>query len=208
MKTKKEDHIYMLFVVMGIQGLMKEADMFYQQFKAVIDDRAASYRKKLPTPLGTLYRGLIVDPKIAEKGFHKDNYDVSFISFSREVDVACMFAHTDGFMGAMMMQFKPGAKGYIAEYQPKKDEILFHHSWYYKLPFTQNLDNINRQLIANGIFTDLKQFVWNIKTQKEVMIYPTTETLHASPVEQYCKKSVQEIEKKYLWPDVYKDHYE
>lgn len=77
-----------------------------------------------------LYRGIIVREKINELPPHEN---FTYLSFSEDKDIAASFADPspNGFGSA----FHLGDYGYVIEYTPKVEEVLWHYSFFNKFPY-------------------------------------------------------------------------
>lgn len=168
-------NLYISWVIPAIYGQLAPADSLMREHGAQIRSVAKTLRKKLPTPVRQLYRGLLVEPDQVVDDVVGQQAEVEFVSFSEDRDVACWFADPRSIMSSFMAQQRPDAEGWVMEYRPRKVDILFHHSWR-AIPVPGHgsipLDQAARMHPA---VADPAQFAWNLRTQREVIVEPLRE---------------------------------
>ena len=178
MPSVKDYHIYKSFIVYVVLGKLDIAEALLGKkiHRNSVNRVAEDLQHKLPPPIQTLYRGLLLEPPVGSQiSSQYDNY--SFISFSEDLDVACWFADPTSWFADEIMAKHPRAAGWIANYTPiSLGEILFHWSWRDYLDTTPPvLAEVARDLaLANqeDAFTWVHDLSWNLKTQKEVLLKP------------------------------------
>jgi len=194
--------LYCTWVVLAIQGLMRDADQLLKQYQEEIYLEALKLSRKFPVRPKPVYRGILLEPK--DNGnenyvYHVD-YGVKFISFTQNLEVACWFASTDSYMAHMVMLQKPKSAGFIIEHTPEPEDILFDWKWHKDIGFKKFRPMIEKQLLLNHIYTDLDQYVHNVVTQKEIILKPLKIEFNLTKKEDRCSKSGRELDKIYL-PD-------
>lgn len=107
----------------------------------------------------TLYRGVILRKPVTEI---TPAPSMKYLSFSIDKTVAEHFADVNGFGGDIIDVAKQlGEHGYVIEYTPQPEEVLFHYSLLDLLPYSEAFTMLG----INGL-----REVHGLKQQKEVMI--------------------------------------
>lgn len=180
---------YTTWVAFFVLGLLAEADNIFQTKPKGIQ-RAAKYFRNIShhnckkKPKSKLYRGILIDPAIMPYSLRMpSDPERPTTSFTESPSTALWFAWEKSSMNNLLHAKYPEAKGYIASYTPKKQEILFHHKW---------ARLINKWItLHNSVYPDDKrvpqlneivehctdpsqipatQLNWCLKTQREVII--------------------------------------
>lgn len=108
---------------------------------------------------GTLYRGIIMRQPITEV---TPAPSMKYLSFSIDKTVAEHFADVNGFGSDIIdVATQLGEHGYVIEYTPQPEEVLFHYSLLDLLPYSEAF----YMLGIDGL-----REVQGLKQQKEVMI--------------------------------------
>lgn len=122
---------YINFVLNALVGGNPGAvDNHYRTNNAEIDGVAKGLRASLPTPHHTLWRGILAEDKYIKNGHLLPLEHVTYLSFTEDKRVAQQFANPLDWMALTVMQKYPNSKGYMIEYHPAFDEIIFHWSWH------------------------------------------------------------------------------
>lgn len=167
----KAFNYYINWTLYAIYGQMAAADSLLPTHKEHIYRGADCFRKEFGTPISPLYRGVIVNDEHVNDGLIRCQERVEYISFSADKNVAYWFADRDSIMSHLVSMQHPKAKGYVIQFTPDVNDILYHHKW----PLTATL--IKAAMLHPDI--DPSQFHWNITTQKEVMIKPVNTPMKA-----------------------------
>lgn len=129
-RTEKEDFsLYYNFVANVLKGNNNGADQLYKANRLSIDSIAAKLRKRYPTSLKKIYRGMLLDDKFVKNNMFDPMHKIQYMSFSEHKLGASEFADPHSWMSQIFMMGEPNAKGYMIEYHPKPKEILFHWRW-------------------------------------------------------------------------------
>lgn len=182
-------NVYLSWIVPMIMGNMAEADALARQYRTVLYKFAADLQFKNRQPLNTLYRGLLLHPSEVVNGavYTRPGGEES-VSFSEDRDVACYFALPGTIVSGYVAQQRPGVEGYIAEYLPRRDEVLWHYKWnpiaYKGRRFDVRVAARMHPMTAH----DPAQFDLAFNTQKEVILKPFAPgvPLPVTPVEDTC----------------------
>ncbi len=109
-------------------------DKYLQDNLKVITTVSLSLLKRIAyTPL-IIYRGVIMKDA-ALKQLQPSN-DFTYLSFSEDKKIAEMFADPEHDMG-VELKARGGHYGYLTEYTPRLDEILFHHHFLKLFPYVE-----------------------------------------------------------------------
>jgi predicted RNA-binding Zn-ribbon protein involved in translation (DUF1610 family) len=195
--------IYKTFVVLAIVGRQKAADSVCRNNIREIE-RVASYLNSIsPIDAQRCYRGLLIEPDdVVNNQVAGQFQSATYISLSEDLEVACWFADTNAFISDFRMQQVPRSVGWIAEYVPAGDDIIFHHSWTDYLNSAAPGPNLYEAMadIAPQIGMPpqeaVMQLQWNLKTQEEVIL-KTGIPLEVRRVETYNCPETQELNDKY-----------
>jgi DNA repair protein RadC len=206
----REFNIYATWCLYTILGRMAEADGIVQQYQREVYAAAQEMTRRFPVKLVPLYRGVLVEPELIERGKLPPDPQLTFVSFSEDLQVACYFGKTDTMISGFVKEQRPGVEGYILEYKPSKpSEILFHHSWGSRLPMPSggkretvrmvSLVDIARMHPHFANPAALHQIDWNVKTQKEVILKPGP-SLPAKPVGDYGCDATTKLDERFVPP--------
>lgn len=115
--------------------------------------RAINYT---PTPI---YRGVLFREPITQLNPHQN---FQYLSFSEDQTVAQHFASVNGFGSNLLdVEKQLGKHGYVIEYTPQPDEVLFHYGFFSILPYAE---------AYNVLEMDGPTEVEYLKRQKEITI--------------------------------------
>lgn len=136
---------YISFILYAILGKMAEADNLMKQHQRAIYTAAVKLQNFNPPNLRKIYRGLLIEPEnMGQPGnIISRNPDVEFVSFSEDKDVACWFADTESLISFVAKMQRPDVEGWMIEYTPKMDEILFYWKWGLEFPFAGKIIDFN-----------------------------------------------------------------
>jgi len=142
------------------------ADHYLKQHKQTISRIACELLAPLNYEKKTLYRGIILREPVEEVSPQKY---LQYLSFTYDKKIAEHFANVNGF-GSDFFNVKEqlGEYGYIIEYAPEPEELLFHYKLFDILPYAEGFSTIghNGEAEVNGL-----------RKQKEIMIYQPAEPL-------------------------------
>jgi hypothetical protein len=196
---------YVSWVVLAIMGRLQEADTLMVHHGAAVRRFAGTLRKHFRQPLKPLYRGLLLEPHEVQNGLvPAQQPGAESVSFSEDRDVACYFADPSSIMSEAVKAHRPGVEGYIAEYTPRRDEVLWHYKWN-PLPFKGgrlfDVRMAARQHPAT--YHDPAQFDYVFDTQKEVILLPPPRgtMLVVTPLEDTCPDT-DELDTRFTPPHI------
>jgi hypothetical protein len=108
---------------------------------------------------GPIYRGIILREPITRLEPHKN---FQYLSFSADKTVAEHFANVNGFGSNILnVETQLGKHGYVIEYTPQPEEVLFHYHFFSLLPYAE---------VYNMMNLDGPAEVEYLRQQKEVTI--------------------------------------
>lgn len=186
------------WAIQAIMGNLQQADALMSRYGAEIQEAAAYLRERnAHVPVRTLYRGMLI-PKSQIRGGKLPRLEgYMSTSFTERLEVACWFASPDAGISMAVMMQKPSSKGFIAEYDPVPEEVLFHHAW-----------NVTGLLVkfaeVHPNVPDIEQFAWYLETQQEVITLPP-EALYVRPMEEYGCPPADELDDLFHPPSVQRD---
>lgn len=193
---------YLNFVLYAATGFLSEADAVVRQSNGGVARVArklnSKSRKKIGLSPQKVYRGILLEgnqvgadrkiPRLAEP---------LFMSFSENKDVACWFAYRDSIMSTVVLAQRPDVQGWIAEHKPKWKDVLFHHRWVPQLNEfirkevgARDIEHLAQVMTMRHPDSRIRdpiiahQFMWNLQTQKEVILKPVQEPLQFMPIEE------------------------
>jgi hypothetical protein len=193
MTAQDDINYYLNFVVYAVFGQMAPADQMMRQHGRNIL-RFASYLRRevgFSEEIECLYRGVAVNPRHVIDDTLPADPNLTFVSMSEDSEVACWFGHPHSSVSQFIFMQDPNRKGYMIEYEPDGDEILFHHEW---------ADELNLiHLAALHPHIDENQFEWNLRTQQEVIILPV-DSFDVVSIDDYDCPDVSELDRKFTAP--------
>lgn len=155
---------YIEFVCKALLGgNPKETDSFLEKNKDAIYETAKLMHEKHPIESKTLYRGILLEPQYSKNLVLDPMPNVKYLSFSESKDLALTFADTEDFMSQFVMERRPESRGYLIEYKPDLDEILFHYSWFDVLGLDMNFSSQCVKVIEEQQEVTLKQGMQRFK---------------------------------------------
>lgn len=173
---------YITWVLYAVYGRMAQADGILQQFSGKIERVAQFLRRHRPPHLGKVYRGLLLTSEEAAEGIINQDPNLTFVSFTEDHDVACWFADPKSFLAGAVVEQRPGVKGWIVEYEPTLNDVLFHYSWGLRFPLGGRDISLSLAALQHPEI-DEAQFTWALTTQREVIVKPLREGLALRAVE-------------------------
>lgn len=192
--NQKDFTLYLNFVVYAIVGHMGHADLLWQQNSDGIRRAARKLLSRIPPKKlqGPFYRGIV----LGEKGKTSLEPDLNrtFISFSADIRVAKHFGDPlpnrgFGFGMEISDQYAPPfvdkkrgyfGDGYLVQYQPSKEEVLFHYSLLSEPVLVPIFENLFAQIGSNSSgSSQLKTFTG----QKEVILINEGQVFDLKPLE-------------------------
>ena len=192
--------LYKIFIFLAITGKVQDADQFLGEYRRVVENVASYLRKQIPVKEQILYRGMLIPPSDVSVSRMAQDYGTGFVSFSADLEAACWFADSQVNLAGVVMEEKPDAEGWIGEYTPKNNEILFHYSWFDFLlgPPGENIYQVALNIISmNGWSQHLiAEFKFHIEHQKEVILKPNI-TYPLKPIEEYDCPMSQQLDDRY-----------
>lgn len=110
-------------------------DEFLKAHKSTITRVAQELLKETTYVPGKIYRGIILRQQVDSiMPLNK----IQFLSFSTQRKVAEHFADIKGFgSDTLDVEKQLGSFGYVIEYTPKVEEIIFHYSFLSLLPYAE-----------------------------------------------------------------------
>ena len=160
--TLSPDH-YLNFILNALRASTSAVDAYYLEHKSSIEAYASLLNEKYPCPVTSLYRGILLEEDI---DLLPPLDHIQFLSFSEDRNVAYNFADIDSDISQFMKAQSPNAKGYVIEYTPEKDEILFHHSWVDCLGLDWYLHKASIDLLREQKEVTLKQSMKEFKLKR------------------------------------------
>lgn len=188
MATKDGLNLYVNFLLYAIAGAMGAADEIMRQYGAVIRETAAELLPR--EPIGKVYRGVLVDPQYVTDGVLAPDTRFTFVSYSRNRDVARWFADRDSFISEYFKLFN-NPQGYLAECEPAHSDVLFCAA-------TQpRLVRLLKEAAQYHLSLPADQIVWNLDVQDEVILLQDARTLRVEP---YSPCDTAELDKRFCPP--------
>lgn len=175
---EKALNLWLNWAIQAIMGNLQQADALMSQYGRELQYAAGYLRKRnAHVPLSTLYRGMLIPKSEIRNGQLPRLEGYMSTSFTERLEVACWFASPNAGISQVLMMQKPSSKGFIAEYEPAPEEVLFHHAW----DITERLPEL---AAMHPDVADIDQFEWYLRTQAEVIILPP-DVLYVRPMEEY-----------------------
>lgn len=188
-------NLWLNWSLAAVMGNLQEADALMREYGHLIEKAAAVIRRRNAEVLvGTLYRGIVIPESDLKSGKLPRMEGYMSTSFTERLEVACWFANTEAGISQVVMQEKPSAKGFIAEYEPVPEEILFHHAW-------DIVQHLPEMAAMHPNIPDADQFEWYLRTQEEVITLPP-EMLFVNPVEDYGCPPAKDLDDLFHPPSV------
>lgn len=168
-------NLYINFLLYAIVGRMGEADSLLRRFKREIYEAAAHSLRGCVAPT-LVFRGVLLDPEQDVRDYKLKHDDrLTFLSFSRNLDVAKWFADVDSIMSGYVKQVRPNVQGFLTEYSPDPTDVLF---------YAKAQPTLCKVLaLAADMHPDIEptQLKWNLATQDEVILKPVPGPLTVTP---------------------------
>lgn len=177
------------FVLHAVYGKMAQADGLMDMLGDGVRRVAERVRTIERRPVGTLYRGVLVDP--SEPMTSDTRY--TFMSWTQSLDVACWFASPESVVSEYVRMMKPKLRGYVLQLDGSDQPVLFDHRWGVRW---DRLAHMHPDIGAEGA----RQITWALRTQQEI-ITPTLARLPIPvPVENVRRCSVRTLDARYAPP--------
>lgn len=199
---------YVTFVLYAVTGKLWEADELMKQRREQILE-VARHMDWLHSDMERkrLYRGVLLcqtdafGSKPAIKSGKLYPLDgVTFESWTEDKDVASWFADPKSVISEYVGIVR--GYGFTLEREHNRHEILWHHSWR-KVWFGDDETTLDLHRCARlhpHIAPVARQFDWNVKTQSEVIMLPSTEGIEVTS----CLNShpeTEELNRKFAPPN-------
>jgi hypothetical protein len=195
-------NVYITFVVYAVTGIMAQADVVMQRHAGAVRRVARWLMEKQPVTVGTLYRGVLIEPGRVKKGRLTHEQERRFVSWTEDRDVACWFAAPDSIVSELVIQMRPDSRPYLIEKKVPKDKVLWHHEWtQIPVPGIGPISLTGAAAIHPEI--DHGQFDWNVGTQKEVITEapaPTGQRFKLEPVGEDTCPETDELDARFAYP--------
>lgn len=192
--NQKDFVLYLNFVTYAIVGYMGHADQLWQEHQDSIRRASKKLLGKIPAKKlqGPFYRGIVLGE--GNKTSLEPDLNRTFISFSADICVAKHFGDPMlnrgfGFGMEISDQFMPPfvdkkrgyfGDGYLIEYQPSKEEILFHYSLLMEPVLVPIFESLFAQIGSNSSgSSQLRTFTG----QKEIILINQGQVFDLKPLE-------------------------
>jgi hypothetical protein len=135
--TLHEAQVYFMWSIEMLMGSNPiQADNYLKENMSDIKKVARAFLERTNYKPCPIHRGVILQEANMELLAPHPNF--TYVSFTEDMSIANKFADPEDEM-AFMVRMRMGANlhGYIAEYTPSLDEILFHWNFFKLLPYQQ-----------------------------------------------------------------------
>lgn len=142
------------------------ADRFLTKYKDIVVKMARELIEPLNYTPAIIYRGVILRTPVTEIA---PDIKMQYLSFSTDKNIAEHFADINGFGSEIVnLSQQLGDYGYVIEYMPAPEEILFHYELLSILPYAEAFTcmGMNGENEINGLLK-----------QKEIMIQQPQQSL-------------------------------
>lgn len=191
---------YVNWALYAVLGRMAEADGIMEQYGPDIYDVVRYFQKKRPPTIRCLFRGVLVEPEVIVASTLPPEPRVTFVSFSEDRNVACWFADVESFVSGYVKQQRPRVEGFVIEHTPKLEDILFHYSWGLAFPLPDGRRAPLSVFAQMHSDIDVRQFDWNLRTQKEVILKPFARALPVTPHADWSCPPSEELDNRFVPP--------
>lgn len=195
-------NLWINFVLQAVTGRMAQGDAMMARHGDAIRSVARWLMDVRPVKVGVLYRGILVEPERLDRHWLEHEEQRKFLSWTQDRQVACWFADPKSIVSELVLQMYPGSRGYIASGKIEKKKVLWHHDWVeIPLPGLGVLNLAGAAAVHPEI--DQGQFVWNLRTQREVISDAPERKeskMHVSPVEEGDCPDTEELDSRYAYP--------
>ena len=142
----------------------KANDIYLQSNQSAIFQVAQQLLQDIHYRPRPIYRGIILKEPILSLKPHRN---LKYLSFSDDLEVAQYFADVNGFGSQHVdVATQLGTYGYVIEYTPKLNEVLFHYDLLSILPYAEAFSLLG----MHGEY-EIQSITW----QKEIMILQPNE---------------------------------
>ena len=191
---------YVNWALYAILGRTGEADGIMEEYGPDIYDTVRYFQTNRPPTLRTLYRGVLIEPEVVAAGTLPPEPRVTFVSFSEDKNVACWFADPTSYVSKFVRQQRSRVEGFVIEYKPKLEDVLFHYSWGLAFPLPDGRKAPLSVFARMHPDIDVTQFDWNLRTQKEVIVKPITQSLPVKPFAAWTCPATDELDNRFVPP--------
>lgn len=165
---------YLNFIKLALYGPRPDlCDSYFKEHAESILEGAAYFRNKFDYKPTKLYRGILVEPELVIQGRLPAASNITYLSFTEDSRVAAEFADKTSTMSSYLAMVRPRVWGYIIEHTPKPEEVLFHWSWYERIPLL---------CVGNLLDSDV------IKHQKETVLHQQWYNFPLIPYARFAKR--------------------
>ena len=107
-------NVWINFVLYALSGRMQQADALMRAHRDAIRRVAAHLQHSPGATLAELWRGLLLEPKeILPGGEVATDPQLTFLSWTEDMDVACYFADPRTMISGDVLRQKPSVRGYV-----------------------------------------------------------------------------------------------
>lgn len=194
--------VYINFVILAVTGNTGAADNLMVRFGDAMSRCGLWLGKTIKEPTPPVFRGVLIEPDVLIGDYlhHQDGRE--FLSWTEDLDCALWFAHREAIISGPLIDLRPDAKGYLLLLRhPKPEWVLFRHNWKNRIEAVTGVDLHSAAALHPQ--ADPDQFMWNLKTQNEVITCPlgSFPTLDANAIQSL---DIAELDKRYCYPPVLK----
>jgi len=203
-KPAPEDiNYYVNFVLNAVLGRTAAADSLMRQYGPAIERVAASLRRSGPKPKGPLFRGILLEPPVPAQ--LTPDQQLTFISWSEQLSVACWFADPTSIMSGYALELKPKLQGFIITEPAPPAPVLFYYKWAKSFEIGGRRFDLSRlALIHPDMGADgHSQIEWALRTQFEVITANVHRPLRVQPKSAFNCPSTAELDRRLTWPGVF-----
>lgn len=130
--SSDELNLYFNFIARALVPLQSgDADAFYSEYEESVNRVAKALRAQLGCPGQIIYRGILLEgfSSATRLGRLIPIEHIRYLSFSESPEVAKRFADPADSMAFSFRLTGKRVTGYLMEYQPPPEEVLFHWRW-------------------------------------------------------------------------------
>lgn len=207
-----EVNCWISFVLYAVTGRMQQADAIMRLYGDKVRAQAKRQRKLMPIPKKPLYRGIVLEndrpisnneaifddgellvvakppdpgPRVIGDDGRVDHAlaGMHFVSHTEDRSCAQWFAAPHSAVSAFAYRLHPNLRGYVLSLPEPPSLVLWHHSWTTARTPTVHISLEDCALQHVEIAPYASQFSWNMKTQKEVILEPSSKRLEIEPLE-------------------------
>ena len=177
-------NVYVTWVLYATSGHTSVADAILKDDLARRKIMAVARHMRTVTPIvrRLVYRGILLEPDEAEAGLVPDPA-LMFESWTTLRAAAEWFADPNSQPSRFARVQQPDVQGYIASRRIAPESVMWHHAWK-RIPTEggQAIDIADAALLHPDIQPISPQTLWNMRTQREVIVLPSLTTYPLEPV--------------------------